>query len=70
MKRAPNTSDEDWNKQLQQRKELAEQQMRVGFTLVEVHKAALLWYGRQDRDSCCLAENRLMRGETPEGFYE
>ena len=34
------------------------------FTLVDVHKAAYHWYGKDDLDSCCLAENRLMRGET------
>lgn len=70
MKRAPDTTDEEWQAQLEERKRLAESRMRVGFTLVEVHKAARLFYGKQDKDSCCLAENRLMRGETPEGFYE
>lgn len=35
------------------------------YTLQEVHRAAWIWYKKSDRDSCCLAENRLMRGEIP-----
>lgn len=37
---------------------------KVGFTIRQVHAAARRWYGSTDIDSCCLAENRLMRGET------
>tara|TARA_R110000737_G_scaffold31564_1_gene50034 strand:+ start:1017 stop:1190 length:174 start_codon:yes stop_codon:yes gene_type:complete len=33
------------------------------FTLEEVHTAAIGWYGSDDLDSCCLAENRLNKGE-------
>jgi len=40
------------------------------FTLVQVHKAANLWYGKSDIDHACLAENRLMRGERPEWWKE
>lgn len=36
------------------------------FTLGEIHKAAYFWYGNSEMDSCCLAENRLMKGEKPE----
>lgn len=35
------------------------------WTLSQIHKAAYAWYGRIDRDSCCLAEVRLMKGEAP-----
>ena len=28
-----------------------------------IYRAALFWYGKSDLDSCCLAENRLMKGE-------
>ena len=35
------------------------------FTLEQVRKAAIVWYGKTDIDSMCLAENRLMRGEKP-----
>lgn len=39
------------------------------FTLAEITKAARYWYGLADMNNCCLAENRLMRGELPyEGF--
>lgn len=34
-------------------------------TLKDVYDAAWRWYGKQDRDSCCLAEVRLMKGERP-----
>lgn len=34
-------------------------------TLAEVHQAVYFWYGKDDLDSCCLAEGRLMRGEVP-----
>ena len=34
-------------------------------TIQDVHKAARFWYGKSDLDSCCLAENRLMKGEEP-----
>lgn len=34
-------------------------------SVTEIHEAALIWYGRTDMDSCCLAENRLARGEKP-----
>ena len=37
------------------------------FTLQQIHAAAIVWYGKTDIDSCCLAENRLARGEKPEG---
>ena len=35
------------------------------FTIQEVYKAAYFWYGSSDIDACCLAENRLMKGEVP-----
>lgn len=38
------------------------------FTLEQVKKAAKLWYNSDDINSCCIAENRLMAGEEPEGF--
>lgn len=41
---------------------------KVGFTIQQVNYAAEYWYKSKDIDSCCLAENRLMRGERPEGF--
>lgn len=34
-------------------------------TIQQVYTAAEFWYGATDRDSLCLAENRLMRGERP-----
>ncbi len=34
------------------------------YTLQEVYRAAWIWYKKSDADSCCLAENRLMRGES------
>lgn len=40
------------------------------FTLMEVYKAADLWYGSFDIDSCCRAECRLMRGERPKGWLD
>ena len=33
------------------------------YPYAKVNFAALIWYGDTDRDSCCLAENRLHRGE-------
>lgn len=35
----------------------------IGPDLWGVISAARAWYGTADRDSCCLAENRLMAGE-------
>lgn len=35
-------------------------------TVQQVYTAAWLWYGKMNIDSCCLAENRLNRGEVPE----
>lgn len=32
-------------------------------TLKQVYEAAKIWYGSYNRDSLCLAENRLMKGE-------
>ena len=29
-----------------------------------IYKAAMTWYGNTELDSSCLAENRLLRGET------
>lgn len=34
-------------------------------TLKDVYNAAIFWYGNTDIDSCCLVENRLMKGEKP-----
>lgn len=42
--------------------------MKNFYTLAQVHAAAWYWYGKNDIDSCCLAECRLMRGERYEGF--
>lgn len=39
---------------------------KVGPDLKTIRRAAWFWYGSSDIDSCCLAENRLMRGEKPE----
>jgi hypothetical protein len=39
-------------------------------TLQQVYKAALTWYGKTDMDSLCLTENRLNKGEKPEGCNE
>lgn len=36
------------------------------YSMVEIHRAAIFWYGKNDIDSCCMAENRLMRGEVAE----
>jgi len=35
------------------------------FSLEEVERAAIHWYGSTSIDACCLAENRIMRGEIP-----
>jgi len=35
------------------------------YTLQEVYRAAWIWYKKSGTNSCCLAENRLMRGEIP-----
>ena len=39
---------------------------KLGFDIKTIYRAAWFWYGKSDIDSCCLAENRLMRGEKPE----
>ena len=39
---------------------------KVGPDIKTIRRAAWFWYGSSDIDSCCLAENRLMRGEKPE----
>ena len=45
--------------------------MNYFVTQKQVYTAANHWYGRWDIDHCCLAENRLAKGEVPyEGFYE
>lgn len=44
-----------------------EEQMEL-WTLLQVYKAARLWYGSTDNDMVCLAENRLNRGERPDGW--
>ena len=36
---------------------------KVGLDLKSISYAAFFWYGKSDLDSCCLAENRLMKGE-------
>lgn len=37
----------------------------------QVYAAAAYWYNKWDINSCCLAENRLAKGEVPyEGFYD
>lgn len=33
--------------------------------LRRIHLAARSWFGREDMNSLCLAENKLARGETP-----
>lgn len=39
-------------------------------TLSDIHTAAKVWYGETGIDACCLAENRLMQGETPHDDHE
>lgn len=40
------------------------------FTEKQITIAARMWYNNTDLDNLCLAENRLMRGERPEGWKE
>lgn len=35
------------------------------FTIAQVNLAALIWYGKDDLNYACLAENRLKKGEKP-----
>lgn len=37
----------------------------IGPSFYDICEAAWIWYKEQDRDTLCLAENRLMRGEKP-----
>lgn len=32
-------------------------------SLADINAAAMRWYGVINPDTCCLAENRLMKGE-------
>ena len=34
-------------------------------SLSDIRRAAWIWYGLQDQDTLCLAENRLMKGHKP-----
>lgn len=38
------------------------------FTLTEVYTVGILWYGKTDIDTLCIAENRLMDGKRPSGW--
>lgn len=39
--------------------------MNTFYTLIQVEKAAMFWYGSKDIDSCCLAGLRLWREGWP-----
>lgn len=69
MKRSPDMTDEQWDQAMDDRKAVAEQRMNAADSFVgpkQIRDAARKWYGIADRDTCCLAENRLHRGEHPE----
>lgn len=72
MKRAPGMTDAEWDALMAERKALAEERMALAdmanpkmFGIIEVERAAKAWYGKTCMDACCMAENRLERGERP-----
>ena len=71
MKRPPDTTDAEWDAQINERAEVAKRRLEradnmKGFTTLKgISKAARAWYGNISNDSQTLAENRLVNGELP-----